>query len=61
MDSGTIFLLAVVGVLGLAFLFLFATARRRDTERAISTLPEEAVPAETEDRKSTRLNSSHNR
>jgi hypothetical protein len=48
MDSGTIFLLAVVGVLGLAFLFLFATARRRDTERAISTLPEEAVPAETE-------------
>lgn len=41
MDSGTIFLLAIVGVVIAAFLFLFATARRRDVDRAIDTLPVE--------------------
>src|SRR5215210_296022 len=41
MDSGTIFLLALVGVLALACLFLFATARRRDVDRALDTLVEE--------------------
>jgi cytochrome b6-f complex iron-sulfur subunit len=49
MDSGTIFLIAVVGVIIAAFLFLFATARRRDVDRAIGTLPAEdetVVPAE---------------
>ena len=39
MDSGTILLLAIVVLLGLAFLFLFATSRRRDAERALDTLP----------------------
>ena len=41
MDSGMIFLLAVVGLLALAFLYLFATARRRDVDRALGTLPDE--------------------
>jgi len=34
LDSSIIFLLAIVGLLGLMFLFLFATSRRRDAERA---------------------------
>ncbi|MCA1692602.1 MAG: ubiquinol-cytochrome c reductase iron-sulfur subunit [Acidimicrobiales bacterium] len=42
MDTGTIFLLAVIGVFAAAFLFLFATARRRDADRALRHLPEEA-------------------
>jgi cytochrome b6-f complex iron-sulfur subunit len=41
LDNSTIFLLAVVGLLGLMFVFLFATARRRDAQRAL----EEAPPA----------------
>ena len=45
MDTGTIFLLAVVALLGLAFLFLFVTARRRDVDRALATLPDEVEPA----------------
>jgi cytochrome b6-f complex iron-sulfur subunit len=46
MDTGTIFLLSVLAILGMAFVFLFATARRRDTERALDHLPpEEAEPA----------------
>ncbi|HEX6595328.1 MAG TPA: Rieske 2Fe-2S domain-containing protein [Acidimicrobiales bacterium] len=48
MDSGTILLLAIVGLLALAFLFLFATTRRRDTERALEYAPvEEERPMET--------------
>ena len=48
MDSGTIFLLAIVGLLALAFLFLFATTRRRDAERAMEYAPVEAErPTET--------------
>ncbi len=39
MDNSTIFLLATVALLGLMFVFLFATARRRDAERAQETAP----------------------
>ena len=39
MDNSTIFLLAVVALLGLMFVFLFATARRRDAARAVDTAP----------------------
>jgi cytochrome b6-f complex iron-sulfur subunit len=39
LDSSTIFLLAVVALLGLMFVFLFATARRRDAERALDEAP----------------------
>ncbi|HEX3623302.1 MAG TPA: Rieske 2Fe-2S domain-containing protein [Acidimicrobiales bacterium] len=39
MDNSTIFLLAVVGLLGLMFVFLFATARRRDAQRALEQAP----------------------
>ena len=39
MDNSTIFLLAVVALLGLMFVFLFATARRRDTDRAVDASP----------------------
>ena len=46
MDSGTLFLLVVVALFALAFLFLFATARRRDTDRALSSVSaEELEPA----------------
>ena len=45
MDTGTIFLLALVALLALAFLFLLVTSRRRDMERALSTLPDEVEPA----------------
>ncbi|HUR22749.1 MAG TPA: Rieske 2Fe-2S domain-containing protein [Acidimicrobiales bacterium] len=49
MDSSIIFLLAVVALLGLMFLFLFATSRRRDAERAADTAPsmEERAEAAT--------------
>ena len=49
MDSSTIFLLAIVGLLGLMFVFLFATARRRDAERAQDASPsiEERAEAAT--------------
>ncbi|MDQ4097430.1 MAG: Rieske 2Fe-2S domain-containing protein [Actinomycetota bacterium] len=43
MDSGTVLMVAIVALLGLAFLFLFATGRRRDVDRALETLPEEPV------------------
>jgi cytochrome b6-f complex iron-sulfur subunit len=39
LDSSTIFLLAVVGLLGLMFVFLFAISRRRDAERAVDDAP----------------------
>jgi cytochrome b6-f complex iron-sulfur subunit len=39
LDNSTIFLLAVVGLLGLMFVFLFATARRRDAQRALEQAP----------------------
>jgi cytochrome b6-f complex iron-sulfur subunit len=39
LDSTTIFLLAAVALLGLMFVFVFATARRRDAERAVDTTP----------------------
>ncbi|MGH9224707.1 MAG: ubiquinol-cytochrome c reductase iron-sulfur subunit [Acidimicrobiales bacterium] len=45
MDSGTIILLALVGLLFMAFLFLYATARRRDVERALETADVSAVEA----------------
>jgi cytochrome b6-f complex iron-sulfur subunit len=47
LDNSTIFLLAVVALLGLMFVFLFATARRRDAERALESAPpaEESVTA----------------
>ncbi len=49
MDSSTIFLLAVMALLGLMFVFLFATARRRDTDRAVDASPsiEERAEAAT--------------
>jgi cytochrome b6-f complex iron-sulfur subunit len=49
LDSSTIFLLAVMGLLGLMFVFLFATARRRDAERADDLSPsiEERAEAAT--------------
>ena len=49
MDNSTIFLLAVVALLGLMFVFLFATARRRDAERAADAAPsiEERAEAAT--------------
>jgi hypothetical protein len=43
LDNSTIFLLAVVGLLGLMFVFLFATARRRDAQRALEQEPAGAV------------------
>ncbi len=39
MDSSIIFLLAIVALLGLMFVFLFATSRRRDAERAADAAP----------------------
>ena len=39
MDSSIIFLLAIVALLGLMFLFLFVTSRRRDPERAADAPP----------------------
>jgi len=39
LDNSTIFLLAVVALLGLMFVFLFATARRRDAQRALAQQP----------------------
>jgi len=39
LDNSTIFLLAVVALLGLMFVFLFATARRRDAQRAMQSAP----------------------
>ena len=39
MDSSIIFLLAIVALLGLMFLFLFVTSRRRDAERAAGAAP----------------------
>ncbi len=39
MDNSTIFLLATVALLGLMFVFLFATARRRDADRALEESP----------------------
>ena len=39
MDSSIIFLLAIVALLGLMFLFLFVTSRRRDAERAADAGP----------------------
>ena len=39
MDSSIIFLLAIVALLGLMFLFLFVTSRRRDAERAVDAGP----------------------
>ena len=49
MDSSTIFLLAIVALLGLMFVFLFATARRRDAQRALDDAPtiEERAEAAT--------------
>ena len=44
MDSGTIFLVVLVVLLAMAFLFLYATARRRDTDQALSTLPDSVGP-----------------
>ncbi len=47
MDSGAIFMVALVALLAMAFLFLFATSRRRDADRALESLPEgEAAEAE---------------
>lgn len=46
MDTSTIFLLATLGVLVMAFVFLFANARARDANRALGYLPaEEGEPA----------------
>jgi cytochrome b6-f complex iron-sulfur subunit len=39
LDNSTIFLLAIVALLGLMFVFLFATARRRDAARAVEQAP----------------------
>jgi cytochrome b6-f complex iron-sulfur subunit len=39
LDSSIIFLLAIVALLGLMFVFLFATSRRRDAERAADAAP----------------------
>ncbi|MGI8984650.1 MAG: ubiquinol-cytochrome c reductase iron-sulfur subunit [Acidimicrobiales bacterium] len=39
MDSSIIFLLAIVALLGLMFVFLFASSRRRDAERAVNEAP----------------------
>jgi cytochrome b6-f complex iron-sulfur subunit len=39
LDNSTIFLLATVALLGLMFVFLFATARRRDADRALEEAP----------------------
>ena len=39
MDNSTVFLLATVALLGLMFVFLFATARRRDADRAADQSP----------------------
>ncbi|MGH9277478.1 MAG: ubiquinol-cytochrome c reductase iron-sulfur subunit [Acidimicrobiales bacterium] len=46
MDSGTIFLLAVVAMMALAIVFLLATARRRDADRALEVSEEGDVEAE---------------
>ena len=53
MDAGTIFMVALVALLAFAFLFLFATSRRRDADRALETIPEDE--AETEAAPSTAL------
>ena len=45
MDNSTIFLLAVVALLGLMFVFLFATSRRRDAQRALEQAPVVEDPA----------------
>ncbi len=45
MDNSTIFLLAVVALLGLMFVFLFATARRRDAQRALAQQPAASTEA----------------
>jgi cytochrome b6-f complex iron-sulfur subunit len=49
LDSSTIFLLAIVALMGLMFVFLFATARRRYAERALDDAPtiEERAEAAT--------------
>jgi cytochrome b6-f complex iron-sulfur subunit len=49
LDSSIIFLLAIVALLGLMFLFLFVTSRRRDAERAADASPgiEERAEAAT--------------
>ena len=39
MDSSIIFLLAILGLIGLMLVFLFATSRRRDSERALDAAP----------------------
>jgi cytochrome b6-f complex iron-sulfur subunit len=48
LDNSTIFLLAVVGLIGLMFVFLFATARRRDAQRALDQAPAATASAEDE-------------
>ena len=45
MDNSTIFLLAVVALLGLMFVFLFATARRRDAQRGLEQEAREQAAA----------------
>ena len=49
MDNSTIFLVSVMALLGLMFVFLFATARRRDADRAVDAAPgiEERAEAAT--------------
>ena len=48
MDAGAIFMVALVALLAMAFLFLFATSRRRDADRALEALPEEEPAASAE-------------
>lgn len=48
MDSGTVFMVALIALLAMAFLFLFATARRRDADRALDALPEAEATAGAE-------------
>jgi cytochrome b6-f complex iron-sulfur subunit len=49
LDNSTVFLLAIVALLALMFVFLFATARRRDADRAENAAPgiEERAEAAT--------------
>jgi len=49
LDSSIIFLVAIMALLGLMFVFLFATARRRDADRAADASPsiEERAEAAT--------------
>jgi cytochrome b6-f complex iron-sulfur subunit len=50
MDAGAIFMVALVALLAMAFLFLFATSRRKDAEVALATVPDdEAVADDTAD------------